>query len=98
MSEWSRRAFETVITETPKSRAISFNRTAIDEFTTSGPERKISRRGWWPVSDNACRELSDFRFAISRCGCFHPEGHNRPPNCNTQLEVARIPTHKPGNR
>src|SRR6266404_6856713 len=35
MSEWSRRAFETVITETPKSRAISFNLTAIDEFTTS---------------------------------------------------------------
>jgi len=41
MSEWSRRAFETVITETPKSRAISLSRTAIEEFTTPASEQEV---------------------------------------------------------
>src|ERR1700693_1873533 len=46
MSEWSRRAFETVITETPKSRAISLSRTAIEEFTMPGCEQEVCpRRG-----------------------------------------------------
>jgi len=67
MSEWSRRAFETVITETPKSRAISLSRTAIEEFTTPGCEQEVCpRRGGEGDAHKAKKIESNVRAGAAR--------------------------------